>query len=56
MSEAQAKAALGNWERGLFRPEPSTADVQNIARALGVGVNDLMVWNACHRFCSDGAA
>ena len=50
LKQGDAKAAVANWERGLFRPMPSRQDVENLAGALRAEVQDLTVWTACHRF------
>lgn len=47
---AQAKTAIVNWEKGLMKPTPTTADIGRIAQALSVEANELMVWKACHRY------
>lgn len=44
------KAAIGNWERGLFRPKPKRADVDRLANALKVSYHDLAVWSASHYY------
>ncbi len=46
----QAATAIANWERGLQKPRPTTEDVGNLARALGVERQDLEVWKATHRY------
>jgi len=46
----ELKSALGNWERGLLKPQPSREDIESLARALHVGRTDLVCWNASHKF------
>ena len=44
LSEKQAKSAIGNWKRGLFKPLPAKEDIRKLATALYVGVNDISDW------------
>lgn len=44
----KAVAAVRNWQKGLFKPQPGTEDVRRLATALSVEVNDLKDW---HSFC-----
>jgi len=50
LSEAKARAAVRNWERGLLRPRPSEPDIDNLARALGAERQNLVVWSSCHKY------
>lgn len=50
LNEAKARTAIKNWEKGLMRPQPSRADIDGLARGLGVGREDLVVWTASHRY------
>ena len=47
-SVAQTRAMLSNWERGLMKPSPQRAEIERVARSLGVSYQDLVVWQACH--------
>jgi large subunit ribosomal protein L22 len=47
-SSAQAKAAVKNWQRGFYKPEPSGDDIRALASALSVNENDLVEWRS---FC-----
>jgi len=46
----QAHAAVGNWERGLLKPNPKSDDIDGLASLLGVERNQLLVWSACHKY------
>jgi large subunit ribosomal protein L22 len=46
----ELRSAIQNWEKSLFRPQPSQQDIRDLARALGVEAQDLLEWSACHRF------
>ena len=46
----QAIAAVKNWQKGLFKPEPRTDDIKHLANALSVGVNDLADWRSSYRY------
>jgi len=45
-----AVAAVKNWERGLFRPLPKTEDVQRLAGALSVEVNEISDWHSSYQY------
>lgn len=47
---AKAKSAIINWEKGLMKPNPSSADIVGLAKALSVDRLELMVWESCHRY------
>ena len=49
-SSAKAASAVKNWLKGLYKPEPSTEDVERLARALGVEVGDISEWRATYRY------
>jgi len=46
----KAKAAVKNWQKGLFKPQPQAEDIRRLATALSVEVNDLVDWRSCYRF------
>lgn len=50
LNEKQALAAIKNWCNGLYKPQPNKADVQSLAKALGVEVNQLSQWQASYKF------
>ena len=44
LNSKEATAAVRNWQKGLFKPKPRKEDVQHLATALGVEVNELGDW------------
>lgn len=50
MSQANALSALKNWQRGLFKPAPSTEDIERIANGIGVEVKEISQWQASYRY------
>ena len=50
LDQRQAGTAIKNWRKGLMRPQPTRADVDALARVLGVGREDIVVWTASHRY------
>ncbi len=46
----KAVAAVNNWQKGLFKPKPKKEDIQKLANALSVEVNDLANWQSSYRF------
>ena len=50
-----AVSALKNWQKGLYKPEPSSEDVERLAGALGVETRDLSVWQASYRYAPTSA-
>ena len=51
-----AASALKNWKKGLYKPVPSSEDVEKLAGALGVGVRQLSVWQASYRYAPMSAS
>jgi large subunit ribosomal protein L22 len=49
-NQKEAVAAVKNWQRGLFKPQPRTDDIRRIASALSVEVNDLTDWQSSCRY------
>jgi large subunit ribosomal protein L22 len=45
-----AVSAVKNWLNGLFKPRPRGEDVQRLATALGVEVNELRGWQSSYRY------
>jgi large subunit ribosomal protein L22 len=45
-----AVAAVKNWQRGLMRPLPKTEDVQHLADALSVEVNEISEWHSAYLY------
>ena len=46
----EALAAVKNWQRGLFKPQPRADDIRRLAAALSVDVNDLTNWQSSYRY------
>jgi large subunit ribosomal protein L22 len=46
----RAKSAILNWEKGLMKPQPSSADIAGLAQGLNVDRLELMVWQSTHRY------
>jgi len=45
-----AIAAVKNWRRGLMRPLPKTEDMQRLAEALSVEINEISDWHSLYRY------
>ena len=50
LNRKEAAAAVKNWQKGLFKPEPRKDDIRHLATALSVEVNDLVDWCSSYRF------
>jgi len=50
LNKKQAVAAIKNWQKGLFKPEPRADDIRHLAGALSVEVNDIADWRSSYRF------
>ena len=50
LDEQAAVSALKNWRKGLFKPKPSSEDIQHLATALGVEVSELHGWRSSYRY------
>lgn len=46
----EALAAVKNWQRGLFKPQPDVDDIRKLAGALSVDINDLADWRSSYRY------
>ena len=46
----KATAAVKNWQKGLFKPEPRADDIRRLATALSVEANDLTDWRSSYRY------
>jgi large subunit ribosomal protein L22 len=49
-SKQQATAAIKNWQKGLYKPQPGTDDIRRLASALSVEANDLSNWRSSYRY------
>jgi hypothetical protein len=50
LSIEQARRAVNNWQKGLFKPVPQREDIARLADAFGVNENDLKSWCSSYRF------
>ena len=50
LNKKQAVAAIKNWQKGLFKPEPRADDIDRLASALSVEVNDIADWRSSYRY------
>jgi len=50
LNKKQAVAAIKNWQKGLFKPEPRADDINRLASALSVEVNDIADWHSSYRY------
>jgi len=48
----KAVAAIKNWQNGLFKPRPRKEDINRLAAALSVEVNDLADWHSSCLYAS----
>ncbi len=46
-----AVSSVKNWERGLYKPRPTSRELSQLAQTLGVEQLDLHVWKASHNHC-----
>ncbi|MBN1804493.1 MAG: 50S ribosomal protein L22 [Sedimentisphaerales bacterium] len=49
-NKKQAVAAVKNWQKGLFKPEPKTDDINRLAAALSVEASDIADWRSSYRY------
>ena len=50
LDKKDALSALKNWEKGLYKPAPTTEDVKKIANGLGVEATDISEWSSSCRY------
>lgn len=50
LNRKKATVAVRNWKKGRFRPNPRKEDIRNLATALSVKVNDLVIWRSAYRY------
>ena len=50
LGRKKAVAAIRNWQKGLFKPLPRRDDIERLAAALSVEVNDLCDWCSSYRY------
>lgn len=46
----EAFSAVKNWMHDLYKPMPVKADVESLARVLGVEPNDISEWKSSYRY------
>ena len=56
LSREKAESAIKNWQKGLFKPIPRSEDIQHLAGALSVEVNDLVDWRSSYRYAPISAS
>jgi large subunit ribosomal protein L22 len=49
-NKKQAISAINNWQKGLLKPALKKEDLQRLAEALSVEVNDLSQWESIYRY------
>ncbi len=50
LGRKEAVAAVKNWQKGLFKPLPRRDDIERLATALSVDVNDILDWRSSYRY------
>lgn len=55
MEKKQAATALKNWRKGLMSPIPKKADVEALAKGLGVDATDISEWHCCIKYAPSSA-
>ena len=50
LDKQEAISAVKNWQKGLFKPIPSSEDIKKLAAALGVEPNDIAGWCSTCRY------
>jgi len=50
LKRKEAVAAVKNWQKGLFKPLPRRDDIERLAAALSVDVNDILDWRSSCRY------
>jgi large subunit ribosomal protein L22 len=46
----QAVAAIKNWQKGLFKPQPDSEDMRRLAEALSVETKEIADWRSSYRY------
>lgn len=50
LDEKKAFSAVKNWTKNLYKPMPTSADIQSLAQALGVSVSDISEWRSAYKY------
>jgi large subunit ribosomal protein L22 len=46
----EAVSAIRNWQRGLYKPQPTSADVERLATGLGVDESEISEWRSSYKY------
>ena len=49
-NQKQAVSAVKNWKKGLYKPQPTTEDINKLANALSVEVNEISSWQSSYKY------
>ncbi len=52
MAKKTAAAAVKNWTQALMKPTPKAKDIEAIAKALNVDVNDISQWKCTVKYAA----
>ncbi len=55
-SREAAISAIRNWQKKLFKPQPTTEDIDRLASGLGVEKNEICEWRASHKYVPGSAS
>ena len=55
LTRRQAIAAVKNWKRGLFKPAPTSKDIERLATALVTDANAISEWRSSYRYAPGSA-
>ncbi len=50
LEKKEARSAIKNWEKALFKPAPRADDIEKLGAALSVEVTDLSDWRSSCRY------
>jgi large subunit ribosomal protein L22 len=50
LSVSKAMTAVKNWQKGLYKPRPSTEDIERLAGVFGVEASRLSQWRSSCRY------
>jgi large subunit ribosomal protein L22 len=49
-SSREALTAVRNWQNCLYKPMPTSQDIEALARGLHVSVNEISEWRSYHKY------
>lgn len=55
LSDKKAVSAVRNWKKGLFKPIPKSEDINRIASAFSVEINEISDWQSSYRYAPGSA-